>query len=66
MAKNRDTYKYHVKIGGKIIYRGITRDLDKRSSQHKAHWPESHVVKVGRKTTREKAIEWEKQGGRSP
>ena len=64
MSKERDTYKYHVKMGGKIIYRGITKDIDRRGSEHKARWPSSRIIKVGRRTTRDKAMEWEKRGGK--
>lgn len=67
MAKRqdtRDTYKYHVQIDKKIVHRGITKDLEKRASQHKARWPNSRVVQVGRRTTREKALEWERRGGK--
>ena len=64
MSKPRDTYKYQVKKGGKIIYRGITEDLERRGAEHKARWPDSHVVQVGRRTTREKASDWERHGGK--
>ena len=64
MSKERDTYKYHVKVSGKIIYRGITKDLERRGAVHKARRPSSHIVQVGRRTTRDKALEWERRGGR--
>ena len=64
MSKPRNTYKYHVKKGGKIIYRGITIDLERRGAEHKARWPDSHIHKVGRRTTREKALDWERRGRR--
>ena len=28
----RDTYKYHLKRGGKIVHRGITNDLNRREA----------------------------------
>ena len=64
MTEERDTYKYHVKIGGKIIYRGITKDIERRSAEHKARRPSSHITQVGRRTTRNKALEWERRGGK--
>ena len=64
VSKTRDTYKYQVKVSGKIIYRGITKDLDRRGAEHKARWPSSHIVQVGRRTTRDKALGWEKRGGK--
>lgn len=59
-----DTYKYHVKVGKKIIYRGITDDLERRGAEHKARWPASRIVQVGRRTTRERALEWERRRGK--
>jgi hypothetical protein len=54
----RDTYKYQVKIGNKIIHKGITKHLENRGAVCQARWPKSRVVQVGRKTTREAAIVW--------
>jgi predicted GIY-YIG superfamily endonuclease len=64
VSKRRDTYKYHVKISGKVVYRGITNDLERRGAQHKARWPSSRIVQIGRRTTREQALEWERRGGK--
>ena len=64
MKERRDTYKYQVKVGKKIIYRGITKDLDRRAAEHKARRPDSHIVQVGRRTTRDGAREWQRRGGR--
>jgi len=64
MKKARDTYKYQLKVGRKTIYRGITKDIERRGAEHKSRQPQSHIVKVGRRTTRERALEWERRGGR--
>lgn len=64
-AKPRDTYKYVVKIGKRVVHQGVTSDLKRREAEHKAHSPKSHVVKIGRKTTRERALEWERRGGKT-
>lgn len=64
MSKARDTYKYQVKVGRKVIYRGTTKDLERRGAEHKARWPSSRIVQVGRRTTRDKALEWERRGGK--
>lgn len=64
MAEERDTYKYHVKVGKKIIHRGITNDLERRAVEHKSRRPDSHIVKIGNRTTREKALQWERRGGK--
>ena len=61
MAK-RDTYKYHLKQGNKIIQSGITNDLDRRETEHqREHGDSVHVKKVGNRTTRDGAKDWEKQ-----
>jgi len=62
--KGRDTYKYHVKVGRKIVHRGITKDLVRRGAEHKARWPSGRIVQIGRRTAHERALSWEKQGGK--
>lgn len=59
MAK-RDTYKYDFKVKNKIVHSGITDDLERREGEHKRKWPKGHIVQVGRRTTEEAALEWEK------
>ena len=49
----RDTYKYHLKDGKRIVHRGIT-----------AEYPGTQISQVGRRTTREAALDWERNGGR--
>lgn len=63
MAK-RDTFKYHFKIGNKILHRGITNDLDRREQEHQQKWPNGHIMKVGNRTTREGGLNWEAEGGK--
>ena len=53
MAK-RDTYKYHLKRGNKIIRSGVTNDLDRREREHQREHGELvgiHITKVGRFVT---------------
>ena len=64
MAKPKDTYKYHLKQGKKVVHRGITNDLDRREDEHKKQSPGTEIKQVGRKTTREAALRWEREGGR--
>lgn len=59
--KSRDTYKYHLKVGKKIVYRGITNDLQRREKEHQANQPGSHIEQVGRRTTRSGALNWERK-----
>ena len=60
----RDTYKYHLKDGKRIVHRGITNDLNRREQEHHNEYPESKIRQVGRRTTREAALEWERNGGK--
>ena len=66
MGKQRDTYKYHFKVGNRIVYRGVTNDLERREAEHRQRWPTGEIHKVGIRTTRSKALDWVKHGGRSP
>ena len=63
MTNERDIYKYQFKIGNKIVHGGITKDLDRRASEHQQKWPDGHIVQVGRRTTLEAARQWEKDKG---
>lgn len=57
----RDTYKYHLKKGREIIRSGITNDLERREKELQRDYGDNvHIQKVGNKTTREGAKEWEK------
>lgn len=55
----RDTYKYQLKKGNKVIYIGVTNDLERREKQHQMTSPGSRLVKVGRRTTKSAALKWE-------
>ncbi len=59
MGKPRDTYKYHLKIGNKIVHSGITDDLERREQEHQRKWPKGHIKQVGHKTTEDAARDWE-------
>lgn len=63
MGKKRDTYKYYLKVGNKIVHGGITQDLEQREREHLRKWPKGHIVQVGRCTTEEAARKWEKEKG---
>ena len=57
----RDTYKYTLKEGNRILYFGITNDLARREKEHLRKFPDARLVRVGRKTTRDGALKWERQ-----
>lgn len=56
----RDTYKYQVRVGRKIVHGGITKDLERRETEHQQKWPKAKLTQVGRRTMEEAAREWEK------
>ena len=65
MGKARNTAKYHLIKNRKVVRRGITdRPLEDREYEHQKEYPGSHIKQIGRKTTREKALEWERNGGK--
>ena len=63
MAKSRDAYKYYFKVRNKIVYGGITNDLERREQEHQQRWPKGRIYQVGRCTTEEAARKWEKDKG---
>ena len=62
MSNNRDTYKYHFKVGNRIVHRGITNDLERREAEHRQEPRQSkgHIKQVGNRTTRDAALAWER------
>ena len=64
MMAERNTYKYHLKKGGKIIHRGITNDLNRREAEHQVQFPGSKLEPMGPRVTRESALKWERTGGK--
>jgi predicted GIY-YIG superfamily endonuclease len=63
MGQKRDTYKYHFKVGNKIVHGGITNDLERRELEHQQKWPKEHIKQVGNRTNRDAALDWEKENG---
>ena len=61
MPTKRDTYKYHFKIGNKVVHTGVTYDLERRQAEHKqkSGWTKGHISQVGLRTTRDAALQWE-------
>ena len=65
MVKERNTAKYHLIRSRKIVHRGITdRPLQEREREHQEEFPGSNIKQIGQRTTREKALEWEREGGK--
>lgn len=60
MAHKRDTNKYECYQGDKLVYVGITNDMERREAEHRADGMEfSSMRKVGNITTTEAASDWE-------
>lgn len=66
ISGKKDTYKYHLVLGHKVLLRSITDDLDLRQYNHQQEFPKSRVRQIGRRTTRGAALAWERQGGKRP
>lgn len=64
--EEKDTYKYQLKRGSQTVHRGITYDLARREAEHQQDYPGSRIKQVGRRTTREAAFKWEREGGKRP
>jgi len=65
MQRN-DTFRYHLKVGRKVVHRGITFDLERREVEHQQEFPGGLIVQVGRATTREAGLKWERKEARRP
>lgn len=63
-VKPRDTYKYHVIAGNRVVYGGTTKSLKHREQEHKKKRPKGRVVQVGHRTTKEAAQRWERDNFR--
>ena len=65
---SRTTYKYHFKLGNKIVHTGITTDIDRRQAEHrrKPGWEQGHIFQVGVRTTFDAARAWEDEQQNAP
>ena len=63
MPTDRTIYKYHFKLGNKIVHTGITNDIDRREAEHmsKPGWSKGHIKQVGFRSTYDAAIAWEQE-----
>ena len=48
------------------FHRGITNDLDRRQAEHQEQSPGAKIEQIGRRTTRDAALRWEREGGKRP
>lgn len=64
MYKDRCIYRYFLKVDGKIVYAGITKDIELTEKEHKHENPQCHVERVGDRVTRYDAVKWEHEQAR--
>ncbi len=71
----KDTVKYHVVVGKEVVLRAIISlptattpaaesDWYAREQLHQSEFPGCRLRQIGRRTTREAALKWEREGGR--
>jgi predicted GIY-YIG superfamily endonuclease len=66
MARPRNTYRYVLKQGHRIVYRGITNNPERRETEHRlARKRFTKLTVVGPSVTRPSAEKWESDGGKS-
>ena len=57
---SRDTYKYELRDGNRVVYVGITNDLEGREAEHRTEGMDfTSIRKIGNVTTRDAAEQWE-------
>lgn len=64
MAKSRqprDTYKYYLKQGNRIVHIGVAIDWKRREKLHHQEFPASKLKLIGNRSTREGALRWERE-----
>lgn len=57
---NRNYQRYELLQGRKVVYRGITNDLERRATEHSQDKKFTNVRPVGPKVTEQTARNWEK------
>lgn len=60
MSQKRDTNKYECYQGNKLVYVGITNNMERREAEHRAEGMKfTSMRKVGNITTPQGASDWE-------
>lgn len=52
------TFRYVLKVNGKVVFHGFTTNLELQWRRHKRRWPDSEIEQVGDPTTHELAYDW--------
>lgn len=65
--EEKNTYKYQVVIGHKVIEKGWTYDVERREAEVCRHYGAgARMRQIGRRTTHRAAIKWLQKGGLRP
>ena len=62
--EEKNTYKYVILVGGKIVDKGITYDLHRRACEEAVAYPNGVIKQIGEKTTWEAAQKWQKRAAK--
>ena len=61
MAKKRDTTRYTLRTGPKIVYIGQTNAPERRETEHSGDKKFDRMQKEGPKVSKETALDWERE-----
>ncbi|WNY28337.1 hypothetical protein MmiEs2_05220 [Methanimicrococcus stummii] len=61
MKKVQNCKKYELRDGNKVVYRGITNDLNRRKQEHQQDKKFTSMAQVGRACSEESARKWEQK-----
>lgn len=60
IQEEKNTYRYHLIQGGKVVEKGSTYDLVRREAEYQSRFPGARIKQIGGKVTRLQAIKWER------
>ena len=60
MPTNRIIFRYHFKLGDKIVHTGVTYDIDRSEAEHRSEpgMRKGYAKQVGLRTTYDIAFAW--------
>jgi hypothetical protein len=63
-STQRNTFKYQLKVGNKIIHRGVSVHIDRSDAKHHECGSTCHILKVGKKSVHLEPVSTERRGDR--
>ena len=64
MYQDKCMYRYFLREGGKIVYAGITKDIELIEKEYKQENSQCSVERVGERVTGYDAVKWEHEQAR--